>query len=156
MSDAPHRIFLGGLPPRWEDVPARVVINMCGVWPRGEPYGRVCFAMPLVDAMDPEVVPSQLAVERFLAAIHLYASEHDTYWHCHAGINRSSFVLAAYLHLYRSLRISAAIAQLRERRSSLVLCNHEFEGALRGWYGGPDELEFERTPVREWLAVSRE
>ena len=70
------------------------------------------------------------------------ASTQGTYWHCHAGINRSSFAAAAYLHRHRGLRISEAITLIREKRSDMCLCNSLFEETLRAWYGEDDEQDF--------------
>jgi hypothetical protein len=155
VSEAPSPLFIGELPRRWEEIPARVVINLCGSWPAGDPYGRVSFAMPMIDALDPEVVPRRTAVEKFLTSVHEYAAGHPTYWHCHAGLNRSGFAVAAYLHVHRGMRISEAIATLRERRSPIALCNHAFERTLREWYGGPDEQAFELIAVSDWLGARK-
>ncbi len=156
VSTDPAPLFLGELPRRWDDIPARVVVNLCGVFPGGDPFGRWIFAMPLVDAIDPKVVPERKLLEQFLAGIHPWAVSHSSYWHCHAGINRSGFAVAAYLHLYRGMRISEAIAHLRGTRSHMVLCNDEFERALRVWFGDETEQEFEKIPISAWLGVSRE
>jgi hypothetical protein len=156
VSAEPAPLFLGELPRRWDDVPARVIVNMCGVFPGGDPYGRWIFGMPLIDAIDPQVVPDRGTLERFIDGVHPWAMEHGSYWHCHAGINRSGFAVAAYLHRHRGMRISEAIAHLRQRRSRMVLCNDEYERALRRWYGAPDEQAFEKIPISAWLGVTRE
>ena len=148
---APTELFMGELPPRWDVIPAPVVINLCGVYPHGDPAGRMVLGMPMLDVLDRSMVPERDALEGFLASAHALVAEQASYWHCHAGINRSGLALAAYLHLYRGLRISEAIGTLRAQRSEMVLCNHLFEGLLREWYGGPDEQEFQRFDLQTYL-----
>lgn len=152
VSSAPAPLFMGELPRRYEEIPARVVLNLCGIFPGGEPWGRVVLGLPMLDALEPDLLPTRATVERFLQAAHPWASEQPTYWHCHAGLNRSGLMVAAYLHRYRGMRISAAIAHLRDARSPMVLCNSLFEGTLRQWYGGPDEQAFEPFSVERYLA----
>ena len=93
--------------------------------------------------------------ESFLEAVHNHASSEPTYWHCHAGLNRSGLALAAYLHRHRGLRISDAISQLRQKRTRMVLCNSLFERTLRRWYGDPDEQDFDTFSIDDYL-VERE
>ncbi len=147
----PQPLYMGELPSRWSDVPTHVVVNLCGVYPEGDPEGRMVLGMPMLDVLDRSMVPERAELERFLATVHTLASTQASYWHCHAGINRSGLAIAAYLHLYRGLPISEAIAGLREARSEMVLCNHLFEGLLREWYGGPDEQEFQRFDLQTYL-----
>lgn len=145
VSDGPTAIFMGELPRDYDEVPARVVMNLCGVHPPGQAFGRVVHTMPLLDVLDADAAPARAQLERFLAAADLYATAEPTYWHCHAGLNRSGLAVAAYLHLYRHMRISDAIASMRQIRTPLVLCNSHFESLLRTWYGTADEQDF--TPV---------
>jgi len=152
VSDGPTPLFMGELPRDYLEQPARVVLNLCGVHPPGQAFGRIVHTMPLLDVLDAELAPGRAELERFLAAAHLYAAHEPTYWHCHAGLNRSGLAVAAYLHLYRSLRISDAIAQLRSRRAAMVLCNSRFEGLLRSWYGGDDEQAFEAVDMQQFIA----
>jgi protein-tyrosine phosphatase len=147
----PQPLYVGELPGTWDSIPAPVVVNLCGVYPRGDPGGRLVFGLPLLDVLDRSMSPSRETVERFLAEVHVEVQHAPSYWHCHAGINRSNLAAAAYLHLYLGHRISDAIALLRERRSEMVLCNHRFEGLLREWYGGPDEQAFKRFDVGAYL-----
>lgn len=152
VSESPAPLFMGELPRRWEDVPAAVVVNLCGpMHPLGDACGRVVHQLQLLDVLDPEVLPSRRRIEGFLDAVHEHASTEPTYWHCHAGLNRAGLAVAAYLHRHRGLRISAAIRHLRERRSPMVLCNAYFEGVLREWYGGEDEQAFEPVSIDLWL-----
>lgn len=151
-SERPAPLFIGELPRRYEDIPSRVVINVCGAFPSGEPWGRVVLALPMIDALDPAMLPSRQTVERFLATVHPYAADEPTYWHCHAGLNRSGLMVASYLHLYRGFRISDAIAHLRAARSPMVLCNSFFEQTLRQWYGAPEEQAFEPFSLEKYLA----
>jgi len=151
VHEDPHPIYMGELPANWADIPARVVVNMCGVYPSGDPDGRLVLGMPLLDVLDRSMSPTRENLERFLASVHALAGQQASYWHCHAGINRSGLAVASYLHLYRGMEISKAIAHLREKRSEMVLCNHLFEGLLREWYGGPDEQEFQRFNLATYL-----
>lgn len=151
VHEDPQPLFMGELPPRWDDIPAPVVVNLCGVYPTGDPDGRQVLGMPLLDVLDRTMAPTRDALERFLASAHSLASGQASYWHCHAGINRSGLAVASYLHLYRGMRISDAIQSLRDKRSEMVLCNHVFEGLLREWYGGPDEQEFQRFDLQTYM-----
>jgi hypothetical protein len=92
------------------------------------------FHFPMRDSMNPALLPTQ----------------ESSYWHCHAGQNRSAFGLAAYLHLFRDMTISDAIEQMRRRRDVRVLCNPLFEATLRSWFGTPAEQTF-RSPTVEDL-----
>lgn len=144
VSESPSPLYMGALPTRWDDVPARVVVNLCGVLPYGEGlFGRVVLVMPLLDLPEPELMPTREQLEAFLEAAHAHASREPTYWHCHAGLNRSGLAVAAYLHRYRRMRIGDAIRTLRVTRSPMVLSNHVFELTLREWYGGADEQALE-------------
>ncbi len=151
IDDRPAAIFLGPLPRQWSDIPAPCVINMCGAYPNGEPEGLTVFAMPLLDVQERSAMPERAEFESFLASIHEKASVTASYWHCHAGLNRSSLALAAYMHLYRGYRISDAIEHIRARRSPLCLCNSLFEETLRGWYGDDDEQDFVPVDMNAWL-----
>lgn len=148
----PSPIYMGPLPSYYADIPAKVVINMCGEYPGGESSEHMTLAMPLFDVQDPQFLLERSELERFLSDVHRYAAEQPSYWHCHAGINRSGLALAAYLSIYREMKITVAIRLLRRRRSPLVLCNSLFEGTLRKWYGGPDEQQFEPFSVEAYLA----
>lgn len=152
VSAEPAPLYMGELPRRYDEIPARVVLNMCGVYPAGEPWGRLVLALPMLDVLDAELLPDRAIFERFLRSAHLHAAEHPTYWHCHAGLNRSGLALAGYLHLYRGHRISDAISHLRASRSPMVLCNSLFEETLRQWYGTADEQDFEPFSLDRYLA----
>lgn len=142
---------MGELPRAYGNVPAPVVINMCGIFAHPEAPVRVTFGMPLLDSLDESLAPSKAELEAFLASVHPWAERGSTYWHCHAGLNRSGLAVAAYLHLYRGFRISEAIAHIRERRNPMVLCNSLFEKRLRGWYGQADEQEFKPFDMETYL-----
>ena len=111
VSEDPVPVLMGELPRDWAEIPARVVFNMCGVYPWGEPFGRVVLALPMLDALDPTLMPTRSDIERFVDAAHAYAASEPTYWHCHAGLNRSGLAVATYLHRHRGLRISDAMSQ---------------------------------------------
>jgi len=152
VCDDPVPLFMGELPRHYDEQPARVVLNMCGVHPPGQAFGYIVHTMPLLDVLDEDMSPARHHLEQFLSAAHLYAGNEPTYWHCHAGLNRSALAVAAYLHLHRGLRISEAIERLRSRRSGLVLCNSRFEGLLRTWYGDADEQAFDPVDAQAFLA----
>lgn len=143
VSSHPAPLFMGALPGHWDDVPTRVVINMCGLFPLGSANRRIVYTMPMMDVADEDLMPPRAALEAFVDTVHEYAVYEATYWHCHAGLNRSGLVVASYLHRYRNMRISEAIGHLRRVRSPLVLCNPLFERRLREWYGGEDEQAFD-------------
>lgn len=143
VSTEPSPLFMGELPQDYADAPAPVIVNVCGVFPRVVPFGLTVLGLPMHDTLDLDLIPERPEIERFLHGVHRFAEHAPTYWHCHAGINRSGFVVAAYLHLFRGLTISQSIDNLRKRRSGMVLCNSVFEGLLREWYGGPEEQAFE-------------
>lgn len=149
--DKPHPLYMGELPRDYGDVPAPVVINVCGVFPPSAPLGMVVLGLPLYDCLDPELQPQRIELEAFLQTAHIQVSRRPSYWHCHAGLNRSGLALAGYLHLYHGMRISDAIDYLRERRSPMVLCNSSFERLLRTWYGTAEEQDFQSVPLDQWL-----
>jgi hypothetical protein len=139
VDDDPAPLYMGALPETWDQVPARVVVNLCGMFPEGSARRRIVHALPLVDVADEAAVPPKTRLEGFVDAVHAYAAQEPTYWHCHAGLNRSGLLVALYLHRHRGYRISEAIDLLRQRRSPLVLCNPVFDRRLREWYGDADE-----------------
>lgn len=147
IHEAPALIVLGQRPAY--TMPPREPVLVSFV-PHPVAPDRVHFSFPMLDSLSPSELPSREALEHFLASVHPAVSRQASYWHCHAGLNRSAFGLAAYLHRYRGLRISAAIALLRERRDEQVLCNELFEATLRAWYGAPDEQDFV-SPLRDEL-----
>jgi hypothetical protein len=151
LSETPVPLYMGELPRRYDDVPARVIINMCDSWPSGSPRGRTLFSFPLLDVLDPDHMPERRLLEGFVDAVHTHAAHEPTYWHCHAGLNRAGLAVATYLHRHRAMRISDAIRQMRHRRNAMVLCNGLFERRLREWYGGEDEQDFEMKTLDDYL-----
>ena len=151
VSTEPTPLYMGEIPRDYADAPAPVVVNLCGVFPRIVPFGYTVLSLPMHDTLELELIPERAEIERFLHGVHRFAEHEPSYWHCHAGINRSGFAVAAYLHLYRGLTISQAIENLRRRRSGMVLCNSVFEGLLREWYGGPEEQDFEPFSFQTYL-----
>jgi hypothetical protein len=143
ISEAPFQLYMGALPEVWEDVPARVVVNLCGIFPFGNSNRRIVYTLPMLDVADEALMPDRSVIEGFVDAVHAYAHHEATYWHCHAGLNRSGLAVAAYLHRHRGIAIGTAITHLRETRSRMVLCNPLFERRLREWYGGPEEQAFD-------------
>lgn len=155
IASDPAPIYLGELPPDYALTPAPVVVNLCGVFPQSAPPVRVVLGFAMHDSLDPTLLPRRADLERFLESVHLHARDEATYWHCHAGINRASFVLSTYLHLYHGMRIGDAIALLRRRRSPMVLCNNVFERMLREWYGSQDEQDFRSFTLDSYLSELR-
>lgn len=137
VSEDPHPLYIGEMPFSYDDIPGRVAINASAMTPAQTP-GKVILAFPMVDVDDLAFLPDRSTVERFLDAAHAFAQYEPTYWHCHAGLNRSGLLVAAYLCKYRGGRIDEVIAHLRERRSPLVLSNGLFERSVRDWYSAPD------------------
>ena len=148
-------MWVGELPGARTPVPAGIVINVSGTYPHYAPPVRIVLALPFLDVPDATMLPARADVERFLDGVDVHAKADGTYWHCHAGINRASFVAAAYMHRHRGMRISQAIDTLRERRSPLVLCNPVFERVLREWFGDAEEQEFEPFTMERYLEEVR-
>ena len=105
--DGPPPIFMGPLPRTWAVVPAPVVVNMCGVFPEGPPPRHTVFAIALHDIQEAEALPARAVFEAFLDGIHVHARSAPTYWHCHAGLNRSGLALAAFLSTFPRPRSGA-------------------------------------------------
>ena len=108
-------------------------------------------ATELLDALDPDLLPDREVFERFIDSVHGHAQSEPSYWHCHAGINRSGLAVATYLHRHRGLAISDAITLIRNQRSPMALCNGLFEATLRKWYGRPDEQDFSPFTLDDYL-----
>jgi protein-tyrosine phosphatase len=142
---APAPLYLGRFPTEPAHHNVECFVNLCGELPHAIPNGVATYVLPLKDTLEPDLKPRRKAIEQFLAAIHEHVKVAPSYWHCHAGLNRAGFALSAYLHLYHDFKISDAIALLREKRSEYVLCNSNFEGILRDWYGTADEKGFTPT-----------
>ena len=151
IHESPYPIYQGEIPLDHGEIPAPVVVNLCGMHPQGNPYDKIVMGLALLDSVELDHLVARRRLERFLESVHIHAGTAPTYWHCHAGINRASFALSAYLHLYRGMRISQAIALIRERRYAMCLCNALFEEVLRTWYGEPDEQDFEPVDIKTWL-----
>ncbi len=150
LADPP--LWMGELPDQWSDVDLPVVVNLCGVMPGGSPApGQRVHVFPLLDVLDRDVLPTRIAVEKLVDVVHESIDARGSYWHCHAGLNRSGFAVAAYLVRHKGYRISTAIKHMRASRSPMVLCNSLFESTLRNWYGGKDEQTFEPVSFEQWL-----
>lgn len=144
-------LYMGELPNTYRDAPAQVIINACGVVPALSVPSPTVLVFPMVDTLEAEYIPSRQRIEALVDAAHVFASAEPTYWHCHAGLNRSGLLVATYLHRHGGLRISDAIQQLRGARSPMVLCNNVFERTLRDWYGGEDEQLFSPFDLSTYL-----
>lgn len=129
----PHIIVMGANPSEyWIDSVSRfnVIVNLMDHPGHSTIPGAVVMHYSMIDMEDEEFVPDKDRSEDFLWAVHLFASTGTSFWHCRAGLNRSGYMLATYLHLYRQFRIKDAISLLREKRSHQVLNNSVFERAL--------------------------
>ncbi len=135
----PNPIRLGPAPDPYTPPYESVWVSFIPVEP--DP-GVIHHTLVMHDTLEPERMPTRAGIEAFLDRVHRDAVSRPSYWHCFAGINRSAFGLAAYLYRFRGMRISEAIATLRERRGRMILSNSLFEARLRGWYGAPAEHEF--------------
>lgn len=155
VHEQPAPLYMGELPLDYHEAPARVIVNLCGAFPTGMPIGATIFTFPLHDTLEPQWMPPRADLERFLGVVHRYTVDSPSYWHCHAGLNRSGIAVAAYLHLYRGLPIGESIAQLRDRRSTMVLCNGYFESLLRTWYGTDEERDVEGMSPSTWQFAHR-
>ena len=149
--EGPPPLFMGELPRDYADVPASIVVNLCGVHPDIVPLGTTVLTFTMLDTPEEALLPTRQDLERFLSTVRHLADDRPTYWHCHAGLNRSGFAVVAYMHLHLGLPVSQAIESLRQRRSAMVLCNPTFEKALRTWYGREDEQEFVPIDLQTWL-----
>lgn len=150
VSPVPFPLYVGRMPTDFPSLPATAVLSL-SEHPPELPEGYRGLALPMVDRNDIDSLPTRNALNRFLLRAHRLAANESTYWHCHAGLNRSGFAVVAYLHLYRDLSVSVAIRALRAARGPMALCNPTFERALRDWYGGPEEQDFEPFSVEQYL-----
>lgn len=112
-----------------------LIVNMTGDAGHETTTHAIVMHYSMIDAPHEDLVPPQDRCEAFLRAAHVFASTGPSYWHCAAGINRSGFMVAAYLHLHRGLGIVDAISLLREKRHRFVLSNSMFERTLLERYG---------------------
>lgn len=96
----------------------------------------VVFQYSMQDIKHTDGIPDKIRSELFLKAVDNFASKGPTLWHCQAGLNRSGYMIAAYLHLYRGMHITKAISLMRNARSDRVLFNDTFENALLHRYSG--------------------
>ena len=133
----PHKICLGGDPMEyWYDHIRQfnIIVNLTADAGHGTVPHAVVMHFSMLDIEEDEQVPDRERMEAFLGAVDTFACAGSSLWHCAAGINRSAFFLAAYLHLYRDMTIEEAIELLRERRDSMVLNNRVFHDTLIKWY----------------------
>jgi hypothetical protein len=128
----PFPLFVGEAPSSYKDFFTPVIFNFTRYTPalnNGPIYSTV-LQMPLDDS---DLAPKRDDVADFLQAAHVYAEKQPTYWHCAAGINRSAMMAAAYLCLYRGMKIEDSIALLRKQRGDILLNNRIFEKFLLDW-----------------------
>ncbi len=81
------------------------------------------------------------AFDAFVAAVTTYirvSGAKKVLFHCHAGLNRSAFVLAQYLAYTGDGELGTIediIALIQEKRSLSCLFNRLFVSRLHEWYG---------------------
>ena len=61
VSESPQPLFMGELPRNWSEIPAGVVINMCGVYPKGDPGDKAVFGLPMLDILG-AILPPALVI----------------------------------------------------------------------------------------------
>jgi len=130
-------LWLGEFPDDIDDLIAKthckVIVNCT---PEGhqliEPQHRLTILQfPFYDI---DESPNQRDIIDFLELVDQAIKNKASFWHCHAGLNRSGFMLAAFLHLHKHIPIRHAIQLLRDRRSSSILFNKTFENSLFSWF----------------------
>jgi protein-tyrosine phosphatase len=137
IHSGPTDIYIGEMPDSYYCFFTPTILNFARSMPI-EDYSLSnirsnIFCFPFDDVEHARFVPSRLNIDRFLKAVHPYISDDKSYWHCMAGINRSSFMVAAYLTMYRDIPIQKSIELIREKRSPLAINNYVFEKFLLEW-----------------------
>lgn len=109
------------------DAPAQFN-HFVALWESDElPYAlRAYQSVTRVRMVDCEFVPNEQLLQTLPAIIEALVLQGPTLVHCQAGLNRSGLVLALVL-MGRGKTARDAIAHLRKRRHSAVLCNTHFE-----------------------------
>ncbi len=128
--DKPYPIYLGALPwNSYSSVPADTIFNFCGDIPESGTMKKT-FIFPFLDDDREDSVPDQKDIFDFLHVANVYATQGPTFWHCHAGVNRSAFMLASYLWLYhddfKDTDMNNVIGMIRNKRYDYCLCNDAF------------------------------
>lgn len=131
----PHPIYLGALPWKsYRKIPADVIFNFCGDIPD---FGtqKTTIIFPFLDSNNSEAIPDEEDILRFMNIASMYAKNGPTFWHCHAGINRSAFMLARYLYShdpnFEGASIDYIIDLIRRKRYDYCLSNEAFIHSLR-------------------------
>jgi hypothetical protein len=133
--EEPYPIYLGALPwNSYDEVPADVIFNFCGDIPElGVQKTTIIF--PFLDSNNPAAIPHEEDILSFMNVASMYARKGPTFWHCHAGINRSAFMLARYLHNhdpnFEGASIDYIIDLIRRKRYDYCLSNDAFVHSLR-------------------------
>lgn len=130
----PTEIYMGPIPISYAHIP-QVIFDFTS-WSQKPDIvtHNMIMCFPMQDVQDKRALPKREDVEIFLKAAHELASRRSSFWHCLAGLNRSGLMLAAYLHLYRDLKIEEAITLIRHCRSKDALFNPVFVETLLEWY----------------------
>lgn len=120
-------VLVGGaglvLPPRF-----RHVVNLFGVGYFRELEPPVTSLV--VDMADSHTQEMDL-VDTIADFVGVLCDDGPTLVHCQAGLNRSGVVVARVLMRKYGLTSDEAIQEVRDRRSSMALCNPMFEAWLR-------------------------
>lgn len=127
------QIWLGGQPDKYREGEmgfpdgCEAVVCLNGGLRRSEKGVRV-LSYAFDDAPGAEL-SAQDTLE-LVESVALFIGNRPTLWHCTAGVNRSAYMLAAYLMRWAGTGARDTMEHLRELRGHYVLCNHSFSGAL--------------------------
>lgn len=139
-------LWLGAEPVTYYKLDMDLIINCNGYWPAdhigfiGEAnFNATCpiLMFPFRDSGDEMILPGKTQFDGFLDGTHQFiatAEPKRVLFHCHAGINRSSFMLAQYLCRYWGFTPEDAVKLIREKRSHWCLDNGLFFNRLHEWY----------------------
>lgn len=124
------RVFVGPSPELLDGEPPGRVVSLCPT-ERAFP-GQLLF--PMADTQRRVRMPERHAFEAFIEAADRATTEGPTYWHCHLGLNRAPFAVAAWHTRHRGMAVADAVATLRGLRGARVLENELFVHTLFEWY----------------------
>ena len=88
------------------------------------------FLFPFLDIEHEKEIPSAESISDFIEVARIYTQRGPTFWHCHAGINRSAFMLALYIWMETERTMEESIGLIRSRRDVRCLNNKVFESYL--------------------------
>ncbi|MBD3255987.1 MAG: hypothetical protein GF383_12905 [Candidatus Lokiarchaeota archaeon] len=133
MIEKPHPVYIGALPwNTYQGIPAEVIFNFCGDLPKlGTKKTTIIF--PFLDENNRDALPSDEDIFNFLKVAVFYTQKTSTFWHCHAGVNRSAFMLALYLYTYHfdNMSMEDVIEFIRGKHHDYCLSNETFVRKLK-------------------------